>query len=321
MSPWHDISRPTIPERLMTRRASASADVDLFWFRTFQNQIGFLLRLPDGQTSGIRLPTFREMSVIRFLESGQEQLRWTLLDKTFEGVFRGFAEFVVRETLLASPATQAQVALACTDQWKRLLRSSRSPLLSRSEQVGLLGEITGLMQLRSAGVTEADIVEGWQGPRGQARDIVIRDIAIEVKGRTSASRDTVQISSEFQLQIAPQRRLWLLAVDIEQDPAMDGRSLTDHVRGFLDLFASASHRGLLETKLVEAGYHEDHDYSGQNWSVLGQRWWSVSENFPGLTPIDLPEGIRDVRYVMSTSRLQEFRSDIAAVAKAIMGDD
>lgn len=320
MSPWRDISKPEVPEKLITRRVDRSTDVDLFWFRTHQNQIGFLLRLPEGLTSAVRLPIFREITVVRLVEAGREQLRWTLLDKGFEGVFQGFAEYVVRETLQASPVAQAQVALACTDQWKRLLRSSQSPLLSKSEQVGLLGELRVLKLLLSEDVPEAEVVDGWQGPRGQARDIVIRDVAVEVKARTAASRDTVQISSEFQLQVEPQRQLWLVAVDVEADPASAGESLNTHVEHFLSLFVSSGHRDLLLAKLMEAGYHEEHDYNGQNWTVLGETWWSIDDAFPGVTPVMLPHAVSDVKYRLSTSRLEDFRSDAGAVASAILGE-
>lgn len=316
-TPWDEIGRPSSPEQLMTRRADSSPNTDLFWFRTYHGRIGFLLRLPASTTFAVPLPTFREMKVERFSDDEQEQLRWTLLDKSFEGVFKGFAEFVMHETISASTQAQAQVAIGCTEQWKRLLKSSRSPLLSKPEQIGLIAELHTLSLLASSEISPVLIVEGWQGPMGQARDIILRDVAVEVKGRTATSRDSVQVSSEYQLQISPQKALFLVAVDMESDPGNQSLTLSDYVKGLLEGPLGRAGKTTLDQRLDEAGYHEEHDYSGQGWVILGETWWEVTAEFPKLSPDGFPSAISQVRYRLSTSGLDDYRRQFADVAATI----
>ncbi|MGO3152809.1 MAG: PD-(D/E)XK motif protein [Galactobacter sp.] len=184
---------------------------------------------------------------------------------------------IVRET--DAGRSYAQAVTYAVEQFRKLLRSRRR--LSASQETGLIGELSVLLQLIGAiGAEEA--VEAWLGPEAEEHDFGLPGYDLEVKTTLSEDRAHV-IHGLDQLSPNPNRELHLLSLQFTAAGRGEGESLTQLARRAL---ASAGMQATaVRTALDQVGWREeDADLYSKRYTLRrNPRCYLVDEHFPAIT--------------------------------------
>jgi hypothetical protein len=211
-----------------------------------------------------------------------------------------------------------------TWRWHQLLKGDRDGRLKPEAQKGLIGELDFLGNVVLAQFSPAEAMAFWEGPAGLPKDFVIADTSVEVKARRGAARPVVSISSEHQLDHAGFEHLFLYVVDLA--PAShsdeDSFSLDDYVDRTYKIIHEIDPGAveIFETKLLEAGYMTEDDYSDKYWIRLGAQSFEVKGDFPRVIDSELPPGVIDVNYKIDLGDLEPYKVDQEILEAAFTGD-
>jgi len=193
-------------------------------------------------------------------------------------------------------------------RWQLFLSRRRVARLSRSEQIGLWGELWFLRSYLIQTLGADSAVHAWRGPDGANQDFEFSGQAIEVKTSSANPEGRVHISNMLQLVDDGLDALYLrhISVSMHREAGVSLPDLILRVRN--DLGTCSSAQQLFEAKLFDAGYldSEEHYYRRMGLAVLSETTYRVTDGFPRLLPGDLPPGVGDVQYVLSLGACQEF---------------
>jgi hypothetical protein len=248
------------------------------------------------------------------------------LNVTIESYGRGESRLVCRLTsqdpdLLDKFATVAKdIAFHCSafkghqlflktqeriKSWANFLKPSRTGL-TRSEFVGLFGELYVLSEHLMPALPVADAIKAWGGPDGKKQDFVLGDSAIEVKTTLSGEQQTIRISSLDQLDKETDR---LFLARIVAAPAQDGSGLS---LGALyskclnevghDVAAESNFLQKVSPLYGKASESQIKD----NFHILNVSLFEVNDRFPKLSRSDVDPTIRDAKYDINVSGLADF---------------
>lgn len=209
---------------------------------------------------------------------------------------------VLAEILLgveASPSTAAATTVEVVRQWRSLLATRSSSLLTMVAQMGLFAELTVLDLAASDGRVET---AWWRGPRQEPHDIVLPARALEVKAVGSSST-SIEIHGLHQLE-APQRPLALVVLTLTE--ADEGRTLPDLVEEMLGRF---DNRGEAIQLLSHAGYSRvDADRYTERFTITDAAIVEIDDSVPRIVPgsfgpSGVPLGLCGVVYRIQLSAL------------------
>ncbi len=182
--------------------------------------------------------------------------------------------------------------------------------LSDLEIKGLFGELTVLKWLLDGNSQFGanDILAAWMGPFGRSHDFVFQDSDTEVKTK-SPSQLLIHIASEFQLQKDRGKELKLCVVDAEQmDSGKHIGAKIEEVKTRIRELRGET--GLFVKALSQAGIRaETEKYNHLRYRELSLSFYQCSDDFPALKSNELPVGIRDVRYNLDTTGLENFLTE------------
>lgn len=200
-------------------------------------------------------------------------------------VFSYLIEFVLSE-LSKSSVPKTKEILASIQTWLEFSKSKKRTL-SKSKQIGLLGELIFLETLMER-FPEVNHLEGWAGPDGSPIDFLFGEkMGVEVKSRIQPFKDWVSISSTSQLDNSLPE-LHLAVFDFV--PTDSGFNLKDKIEVVKAKFNSMDEQHLFLAALEKAGYNQFPGYSNL-LKVRLFRSFSLDsrvEGFPILTkPSDL----------------------------------
>lgn len=197
--------------------------------------------------------------------------------------------------------------LSRLDRWQRFLARNGRRLLSTDGIRGLVAEleILGLL-ISDNGRSAADALTGWVGPLRAAQDFRFADQLIEVKSWGGSGGAKVRISSEFQLQV-DDVPVFLAAVQLveEGEPKL-GHSLNEVVTALKSILP-ADVLDQFEDRLGAAGYIELPYYDAPRFRLGAIDFFGVTEEFPVLTPRQLPTAVSGVQYTLDLVQLSGFR--------------
>ena len=217
------------------------------------------------------------------------------------------------EALTAAVDTVRQVAgpSACRQQGRTGAEARR----------GLYGELLCWETRPARRLSQPEAVEAWTGPTGTNQDFQLPDVAIETKASTAKRPRSIRIASERQLDGTGTPALLLALVQLDErrggigrEPEQAGRTHT-----------SAAHRprraARFDGLLIQAGYLPGHRdlYDEPRYTLRDLRFWHVRDEFPRLVESDLPDGVGDCSYHVSTSGLEAYRATADEVTELIGG--
>lgn len=205
-----------------------------------------------------------------------------------------------------TPVAAAIIVFECLRDWAALLKRRSQKGLSRSEAMGLWGELSSLDALLMAlPGNEYQIIQGWGGPNGEQRDIGFNGNRIEIKTQLSTRSIGLRISSLDQLD---DRGDQLKVILNRISPSDKGDSLGDLIKTIsLRLFTTRNALSEFELKIELAGYNPQLESCNELFALDERLNFKVSENFPRLTPSNVPLGIKSAEYEIAGSAITQFQ--------------
>ena len=272
-----------------------------------------ILRVSTSSAEGLpAVPDSRGLNVRQMTRLGvtdETEVVLALKDAQHRDIF----DLLVRDLVGAAEQPQDEREgliqfLARLSDWQQLFRRLGYRGLTREAQQGLWGELWALREIVAplAGIVRA--VDGWRGPMGTDQDFEMGSTCLEVKTSTAASLDRLAISGERQLEVPDDVVLILLGLSLD-GRAGHGETLPEIVESVRRAAASSSCLRLVDDRLDLSGYNsEDVElYSEIGYTVRSLHPYRVEEGFPRIVSGDLPGGVSDVRYLVSTSSCGAFQ--------------
>ena len=324
--PWKDIRLPNIKEVLSLRRVDACLKWDFFWGRSANNHCLLALRHRAESQSKLNLPNLSNLELI-FDEqqiNGKTTLILKLLDDKQRDLFLSFCLDIIESTKNATSENQA-VALTVgrTWRWHHLLRSGVDQQLSLEEQKGLVGELVILQDTLLPILSPVDAVSAWSGPLGYPKDFQCNRVCIESKARGGEGKLSIKISTEHQLETNDIEALFLFVrvVDKDSESKTTSFTITELARDiFNNLFNKEPLAAiLLEERLMSSGFLWEHDYTDYKWILGNVLIFHVTNDFPRIVASKISQGISKVRYELSLTNCDHFRTSDEVVKNKIIG--
>lgn len=201
----------------------------------------------------------------------------------------------VESDVTTDPKQLAKAFLGRVRAWQEFMRKD-AQILTPEEEIGLVGELSVLMELIAAGVPLDIAMVSWVGPNYANQDFELGTGAIEVKSTISPVSFPARISSLAQLDDALLQPLFVVGVRLTQNSA--GQSLPELVASIKQtVSASQEASRLFENKVFTAGYYLAHEGSyPRKFVASAPRVVEVKAGFPRLTLGTVPTGITEAKY-------------------------
>ncbi len=241
-------------------------------------------------------------------DTGQIYFQLTLLTQENSDIFWTLCNDLIEKT---GPVPDLQAALNLVyirlEHWRAFLSKANRNILTLQEIQGLFAELSFLEDcLDHAYVTAQTAVEGWQGPLGAPHDFIFGSQAIEIKSLSGSFSDGVRISSEGQL-TTHLNSLYLYIVFLMQDlDCKTGLSLNSLIHKIRVKLTDSNRLETLDSRLLKFGYIDIQEYDQPCFSISHISIYEVTENFPRLTPDNIPQGISEVSYFIRFARIENF---------------
>ncbi len=204
--------------------------------------------------------------------------------------------------------------------WQQLLRRLAPRGLSREAQQGLWGELWVLIEIVAPVMGMAEAVRAWRGPLGSDQDFQMMNTSIEVKTSTAHVLDRLPIASERQLEAPDDVTLVLVGLSLDSRVGY-GDTLPSMVGISRTVASEAGCLRLLDNRLELYGYEANDEsmYSDVGFSLRSFRAFLVEDGFPRIISRDLPSGIGDVRYSVSTASCSPFLVNLENASDLLRG--
>lgn len=303
LSEWETIVPPSDPGSYNVRLADGSHPLDFRVGRDFRGRFVFQLDAECVEPGVLNLPKMSAMTC-EVEPTGNGRSRFVLILGNAAD-FRNFA-LMCKSLMLATdnltPSQSGEGLRQVVEEihrWQEMLRRMADRLLSKSERIGLVGELLFLRDVLGGRFGWSAAIKCWNGPGGHEQDFVVSGNIFEVKTQVVTADRRIRISSEDQLDPV-QGRILLCNQGIAPLPTFDpaARTLNRLVSEIRDAIAKAD-RGaseLLDIALLEAGYEEREEYDEESWVLVDRTYYDVCGNFPRIERSDLRPGVEMVKY-------------------------
>ncbi len=249
---------------------------------------------------------------IRQSQDGKYLLEVSLLNGDFEKIFDVFANDLLVAISEVVDWNQIGIVVAGRiELWQEFLKSQHEGL-SAERVRGLVGELVTLRKLsQTLGFTS--VVKSWAGPRGFSQDFHFKNSALEIKSSASKKPQSIQISSERQLDDAGLENLFLWHISLDER-IEQGETLPEIVESIRANIGDLSVKMEFNLSLILSGYHDIHaaKYS-KTFLVRSESLYRVMGNFPRITEGQCPSGLGNVKYSIQAGALDEYVESEAAV--------
>jgi hypothetical protein len=312
--PWANIAPNSVEGQVNSRRANPEHPLAFYWARDHAGRYCFLLRTNQPIQDRLPKPALADIDITIASKDERDGMLLLVLGKsTQRDLFRIICRDLMRETVSVVGAGQEPAAVAVIlnrlRRWQDLLKVRNQGLLSRQEQLGLLGELQILdsMFLRNLGPREA--VAAWRGPGRGEQDFGYGQWLLEVKTQLSTSDQVLQISSLAQLDnrsgtiVVCHHTFASCSPDDIGGLTLRGIAATLRAR-LLERDQVAA--DIFDATLFDAGYEDREEYGQLFYRPLQRRFFRVVDAFPRLVPANVPVGIRSVKYEVELSTCTSF---------------
>jgi hypothetical protein len=217
-----------------------------------------------------------------------------------------------------------QIILTRLQRWQELLKARNEKLLSKSQIIGLFGELLFIKEILCRRLSPMDAITAWRGPYGDEQDFLVGNWMIEIKTQLSSSDRKLQITSVDQLDISSGKIMIchqaLGVADAKDNSAHSLNTLVDEIMGIF--FPDHSDVvDMLQAILIEFGYIHREEYDDSRWILNERVYYDVKEEFPALRASMLPIGIEDVRYSIKVESCSSFIVAESEIISWVFGSD
>jgi len=325
---WQHIRPSDHPDDIRMRRVDPDHPMDFFCGKDYQGNYIFTFR---GNIAGESLPKPTRLAGIDITlvkcENSIWELYLRLLDATQVDIFKALCSNLMsatRSLKRSQDGAGIQIILNRLKRWQELLKTRREKLLSKSQIIGLFGELLFLKEFLLKRMSPLEAIMTWRGPYGDEQDFLIGSWMIEVKTQLSSSDRKLHISSVDQLDITSgQILICYQTIGIARDKDIAAHSLNSLVDEFMDLFIP-NHSDvvdILQAILIEFGYMRREEYDDMRWMLHERAYYHVTDEFPALRAAMLPTGVEDVRYSIKVEECNSFIIEENEIIGWVFGED
>lgn len=309
---WDDFKRSDHPSELRVRRVNPRHPMDFFYGKDFHGNYVFTLR---GRITGelpIQPKQLAGLDIV--LDSwgeGEFELRLRLIDSAQVDIFKALCANLMSATEKLQRGQHRaglETTLRRLARWQELLRSRMEDILSRSQIIGLWGELLFLMDLFLGHLSPHEALSSWRGPFGDEQDFILGAWLVEIKTQLSSSDRNIQISSAEQLDTMSGQIVLchqIIGPAVQEVPqAMSLNDLVENVSRKMGKDTAAI--DVLRSILIEFGYVKRSEYDSEKWVLNERRYYQVGEGFPAIKASGLVSGITEVKYSIRTESISDF---------------
>lgn len=310
-SPWDAIEVPNAAGKYIAQLASDDINPGrkrTYWAKAYSGNLALLIEYTEDPWKPLELPSFKNLRV----EDHRKEscLTIELCNSEMKDLFHKICLDLIDALQNAPASASRQVCLLRLSKWSAVFKHARKEL-SPEAQKGLMAELRFLM--RDALVTHDanDVLECWTGPDAGPRDFEFGQTFVEVKSKRSSANTTITISSEEQLNINPSEKLYLCVSEFNSAPPDDETSISieDIVKEAREKFNTPLQSALLESKLANAGYFSEVDYSATRWTEGETYYYAVIDGFPKIDSKSCDPGVSKVTYQIDLDYCFDFNID------------
>jgi len=267
----------------------------------------------DGLPDGVELPIAQGFQLTVFdtgYSSDATKLSFELkvTSSMFEEIFDDLVTNLIDSANAhTAPLDGFRAFLSRLDLWKRFASRVPESGLTRSQQIGLYGELWVMRKSILPILSPFDAIEMWQGPNFATQDFQLRGLALEVKTSTHSRPEQLTIASEKQLDPAPWDVLLLTHVASDYNNGA-GETLPEIIKSIGSIMDRSNAGVIFFDKLLECGYTDAHEakYSSHGFSVKHGQSYVVSDNFPSILSSELDSGVGNVSYSVDVAALDAY---------------
>lgn len=256
---------------------------------------------------GIQFPKWRGISIdiaqLPVYGSDRYYVRFVQLpeseDYIFEIVVEDLRQAVAR---LQSSENGINTIIDILTKWKRFFQSEKGLVMTDELQEGLYGELIFLEKLLTSIGTSS--VANWVGGVKETHDFYFGSNAVEVKTTSRKEPYSVQISSEYQLDVKDVAdRLFLYAVALRKSK-QSGERLPEIVSRIRDrLIGDSSMKMRFDGMLLQYGYIDGiEELYVTGFHIRDTYVYEVKGEFPQIIRTMLRPGVSKVTYELSLSQ-------------------
>ena len=311
---WEELEAAAVETGTVRRRLHPEgvADMHLVLHKP-GNERGLLLDFDVSDAELPDLPSGRGVQLRTVpATAGGSAIELVLAQPGFADLFDALIADV-SSAVTAAPDLPASVRnlIGRIRRWQAFLEVAPEGL-GADRQKGLYGELYFLERHLLPSVPSTFAVTSWTGPIRDVQDFSLGSVAVEVKTTAGKQHQRVRIASERQLDDRGLEALLLfhLSVDDRENVGDTLSLIIQRIRGSLgsDASAAAEFEGLL----FAAGYHDIHAPRYRTgYTVREANIFRVTDGFPRITEVELPEGVGDLSYSVALSACTAFRLDFA----------
>jgi hypothetical protein len=267
------------------------------------NEEAVLIGFPSERlAAAAKLPEGQGFAVERADPDGSGKL-WLALTRKFSGSAELFAAMAcdvvgALDDAAVAGAEEAKLLrlfVGRVGAWQEFMRKGMQAL-SYEAELGLIGELTMLHAIISAGVSPELAIELWVGPLDGVQDFELGTGALEVKTTLSTTGFPAKIGSLQQLDDATRQPLFIAGLRLRQTSG--GQNLPDAVEAIRQINEeNLEAQRLLTERLLAAGYIDAHiNQYTRRFEPIGMSVIEVCNDFPRLTSGNAPAGVIRAMY-------------------------
>lgn len=286
-------------------RVAADHKLNLFLGYSQEKQRMLILQSHQKVFREEDLPAFENIDLHLEDASDGQKLSLVLNQSSLKDLFSSISwDLVDASSRATTEVGAAQIFINRLKRWSELLEDRHNRGLSFIQQLGLIGELYLLEWLISdQEVSPETAIYGWRGPDGDARDISLGSVSVEVKSTLATSRNVIKISSLDQLDVEDGTLVISRLSFSKSDEGLCFSGLIDSIQRKLDKTRAKND---FWRKLFVIGYDPEAEYINNKFQLLKHSLYIVDENFPKLTPEMVPAGIRSAQYEIDMDGLNQY---------------
>lgn len=276
-----------------------------------------ILEMRSEEIPEFELPAFRNIEIAKVLMPGGVRIAMTLLEpelaRNFSVMCYDLAERSKAERTVIGAVT---ILMRALESWAELFKRRLEDGISEEEVVGLFGELLLLEDLIQEDVSSLEtLIQGWRGPHGDARDIGVGGVRMEVKTQRSTGSMKLRISSLEQLNDGGNSAFIVLRRISGSDKGRSVLEVAQAVQGLLSTSPIATLE--FERKIALTGMDEGSSHCHDRYDSDERVVYSILEGFPRLVPGNVPNGVVAAQYEIAGPSLEAFRSTWSVLIEAV----
>ena len=285
---------------------------ECYWVTGYDGKYGFLIESKDFFDAKTKKIKLKGITVINENTDDSSSLLLFLKKKEDWDLFLDLCNSLSS----ASNISAVQVRLG---RWQKFLQRERNKAMTREMQMGLFTELACLKEVLEPKIGIKQAINAWVGPDSDKQDFLLDDFILEIKSYRTSKTPVAHISSAGQLYSEKEPIYVILYALMDSEKGASISDLIDEIE--LIISEDEINEELIEvfnSKLDNYGYIPDFDNETSliKFKIDNSSVYHVTDDFPKLTPLDIPLQITSLQYGIDLSKCSDYLVNI----EDIMGE-